>query len=119
MGHSSINRIKPDFSSKILQFNFFCVNEICLTNPNEIWKVLKEIDTKKTVGFDIIPPKLVKIAVHVLCSPLSKAINNSLLQGIFPDDTKIALVSPFDKGTSKKNKISNFRPVSILTIKGL
>ena len=36
-------------------------------------------------------PKLVKIAPHVLCSPLSKAIhNNSLLQGAFPNDAKIA-----------------------------
>ena len=34
---------------------------------------------------------------------------------IFPDDAKISMVSPFDKGTSKKNDISNFRPVSILT----
>ena len=36
-------------------------------------------------------PNLVKKAVHVLCSPLSKAVNNSLLQGVFPDDAKVAL----------------------------
>ena len=36
-------------------------------------------------------PKPVKVAPHILCSLLSKAINNnSLLQGIFPDDAKIA-----------------------------
>ena len=34
-------------------------------------------------------PKPVKVAPHILCSLLSKAIN-SLLQGIFPDDAKIA-----------------------------
>ena len=49
-----------------------------------------------------------------MCQPLSNAINNSLSKGIFPDDAKIAMVSPLDKGT-KKNDISNFRPVSILT----
>ena len=78
-------------------------------------KLLKEIDAKNTVGIDMIPTNSVKIAVHVLCSPLFKAIINSLLQGVFPNDAKIALVSPLDKGTSKKNEISNFRSVSILT----
>ena len=29
--------------------------------PTEMFKLLKEQDTKKTVGFDLIPPKLVKI----------------------------------------------------------
>ena len=76
-------------------------------------KLLKEIDTKKTVDFDMIPPKLDKTAFHVLCSPLYKAINNNLLQGVFPDDAKIALFYPFDKGISKKIEISNFRPFSI------
>ena len=78
-------------------------------------KLLREIDTKKSVGFDMIPPKLVKIAVHVLCSSLCKDIYNSRLEGLFPDDTEIALVFSLDKGTSKKNKTSNFRPASILS----
>ena len=38
-----------------------------------------------------------------------------MLQVALPDDAKIAPVFPLDKDTSKKNKISNFRPVSILT----
>ena len=46
--------------------------------------------------------------------PITDA-DNSLLQGVFPDDAKIALVSPLDKGTSKRYEIFNFRPVSILT----
>ena len=56
----------------------------------------------------MIPPKLVKIAVLFLCGPSSKAIDNSLLQGVFSDDAKTVLVSPLDQRTSKKNEISNF-----------
>ena len=41
-----------------------------------------------------------------------KAINNNVLQGVFSDDSKIALVSPIVKGTSKKTEISNFIPVA-------
>ena len=63
----------------------------------------------------MIPPKLVKIAAHILCSPLPKAINKSLLQGVFPDDAKIALDSPLNKRTSKK-KDSNYRPTTFSKI---
>ena len=72
--HSSISHIKRNSSIQC----FFCGNEICLTTPNEILKLLREIDTEKTISFDMIRSKLIKIAAHVLCSPLSKAVNNSL-----------------------------------------
>ena len=55
------------------------------------------------------------MAVNILCQPLSNAINNSLSKDIFPDDVKITMVSLLDKGNFKKNDMSNFRPVSILT----
>ena len=55
---------------------------ICLsfepTNPVEVQKRLKNIDTKKATGFDKIQPKLVKLSVEVLSTPLSIATNNSL-----------------------------------------
>ena len=61
-------------------------------------------NTKMAVRFHMIPYKLVKIANHVLCSPLPNA--NSLLEGVSSDDAKI---------TYKKNGISNFKSDSILT----
>ena len=63
----------------------------------------------------MISPKLVKIEASVFCKPLPNAANISLSKDIFPDDAKIAMVSPLDKGASNKNYTSNFRPVSILT----
>ena len=36
------------------------------TNPVEVQKRLKIIDTKKATGFDKIPPKLVKLSAEVL-----------------------------------------------------
>ena len=62
----------------------------------------------------MILPKLVEMAASVLCQPLSNAINDILLNGIFGDDAKVAMVLPLDKGPSKKNDISNFGPVNIL-----
>ena len=84
------------------------------TNPIEVQKRLKNINTKKATGFDKIPPKLVKLSAEILSTSLSIAMNSSLKYGVFPDDAKIASVIPLDKGKPNKNEISNFRPVSIL-----
>ena len=55
------------------------------TNPVEIQKRLKNINTKKAT-------LLVKLSAEILSTPLSIAINNSLKYGVFPDDAKIASV---------------------------
>ena len=84
------------------------------TNPVEVQKRLKNINTKKATGFDKIPPKLVKLSAEILSTPLPIAINSSLKSGVSPDDAKIASVIPLDKGKPNKNEISNFRPANIL-----
>ena len=76
--------------------------------------MLEEVNAIKASGFDKIPPKLVKLAAGVLAAPLSKTINNSISKGVFPNEAKIALVSPLDKKTPDKNSVLNYRPVSIL-----
>ena len=50
----------------------------------------------------------------MLSQPLADTINNSISKGVFPDNAKIASVSPIDKQSDDKNKVSNFRPVSVL-----
>ena len=49
------------------------------------------------------------MAASVLCQPFSNAINDSLSNGIFPDDAKISMVLPLNKGTSKNNDIKVFK----------
>ena len=48
----------------------------------------KNIDQKKSTGRDKIPTKLVQLSAEMLSTPLSSAINNSILKGNFPDDAK-------------------------------
>ena len=56
------------------------------------------------------------MSADILSTPLSNAINNSILKGKFPDDAKVASVFPLDKHTDNKYSVSNFRPVSVLNI---
>ena len=73
------------------------------TNPVEVQKRVKNINTQKATGFDKIPTKLGKLSAEMLCGRLSIAINNSLKYGVFPDNAKIASVIRLDKGKPNKN----------------
>ena len=105
--HLSIKQIQENFQHQHIP-------SIPYTTTEEVKKLLKEVNAKKASGFDKIPPKLVKLAAGVLAAPLSKTINNSISKGVFPNEAKIALVSPLDKKTPDKNSVLNYRPVSIL-----
>ena len=50
----------------------------------------------------------------MLSQPLANAINNSVSKGVFPDNAKLASVSPINKQSNDKNKASNFRAVTVL-----
>ena len=91
--HTSIIKIREKFgnSENIAKFQF---NDVTIP---EILKLLKNIDEKIAARTDKIPPKLVKLSATVLSQPLTDAINNSISKGIFPDNAKVAFVSPFDK----------------------
>ena len=76
--------------------------------------MLKSLNSKKAVGTDRLPIKLVKLTSEVFSKPLSIAMNNSITSSTFPDRAKVATVVPLNKKTDNKYNGSNFRPVSLL-----
>ena len=101
-------KIKNKFGSDINSFDFQQIK------APQVKKLLKEIDIKKAVGVDAIPPKLIKIGADIIAEPLTQAINCCLREGIFPNNAKVASVVPFDEGKLDKYGVLNYRPVSIL-----
>ena len=104
--HPSILKIKSEVSSKSCSNSDFSRN--ILVTSDEVEKILKSLNSKKTAGTDRLPIKLVKLASEALSKPLSIAMNNSITSSTFLDRTKVASVVPIDK------KTDNFRPVSLL-----
>ena len=49
-----------------------------------------------------------------LCERLKYLFNLSIVKGIFPDDLKIAKITPIYKPDNSSN-ISNYRPISVLS----
>ena len=79
-------------------------------------KLRNQIYTKKFVGIDVIPHKLVKMSSNFLAQMLTTAISSSIKSSMFPENEKVATVVSLDKGKPKKNDISIFRPVSIIKL---
>ena len=65
--------------------------------------------------FDQVPVSVVKSNLSFFLPLLSRVVNLSLSQGIFPDELKHALVSPMYKASSNDSEVhTNCRPLSNL-----
>ena len=71
----------------------------------EVLSALNQLSLRKSPGLDGISVKLLKDTSDVIAQPLANIFNLSLQTGIFPDDWKIAKISP-DCG--------NYRPISVV-----
>ena len=82
---------------------------------SEVFKNLKNLNRKKSIGLDDLPPGLFKDAASVIARPLTHIINLSLSTGIVPGDWKKGKIVPIYKSGSIKN-VDNYRPITILPI---
>jgi len=83
-------------------------------STKEIENIIKSLLPKNSPGYEAISIKLIRISSPFISSPLAHTCNKSLSSGIFPDRLKYAVVKPlFKKGD--ESKISNYRPISILS----
>jgi hypothetical protein len=65
--------------------------------PQEIFSIIRSIQTKNSSSYDEISTKLLKISANHTCSPLIYICNTSVLTGIFPDRLKYSTIKPLHK----------------------
>ena len=75
---------------------------------------LLKIDPKKATTGNSIPSKTLKLSADISADILQNLFNDMLSTGNFPDNIKLAVITPVFK---KKDplKTENYRPVSILS----
>ena len=73
-----------------------------------------QMKTTKSSGYDKISMRLLQAAGSSILDPLAYIFNQSIRTRIFPDDWKIAKVTPIHKA-DEKNLCSNYRPVSVIS----
>ena len=84
-------------------------------SPAEIKIIIDSRTNGKAVGPYSIPIFLLKILSEHIAIPLCNIINDSFLNGIFPDMMKLAKVIPLHKENSPEDP-SNYRPISLLSV---
>ena len=67
----------------------------------------------KSSGHDGVSFNVIQKSFGEICEPFKYLFNLPIVKGIFPDDLKIANVTPIYKADNSSN-ISNYRPMSVL-----
>ena len=88
-------------------------------NIDEVYNALNNLEMSKFLGPDRIPARLLKDTCFSIAPFLTQIFNASLASSVFPQDWKIARVSPIYKAGDKQDRES-YRPISVLsTVAGL
>ena len=77
-------------------------------------KLLKTSKDRKAVGIDKISNKILKLSAPYIHESLSAIFNLSLETKIFPNDWKIARVTPIFKAGDRCD-VNNYRPISVIS----
>lgn len=103
--------MKPEYNLTFEQNSIF----ITPTCPTEIEKIVTRLKNKKSSGYDGISNDFVKRHIQNLKIPLSKIVNKSISDGVFPQSMKLSKIIPIYKKGSK-SCIENYRPISLLPV---
>ena len=85
------------------------------TSQLEIVNIVKKMKNKNSSGHDGISNFLLKSIIHHLKYALNIVFNNSIQEGVYPDQMKLAEVVPIYK-SKRRDLVENYRPVSLLHV---
>ena len=105
--HPSVLKIKEQFPKQDPKFKFRHVL------PEEVNEQIVKLKTTKSARGNI-PLKIIKLASKVNINALCDCINANINNNIFPDELKLADITPAFKKDENVYK-TNYRPVSILS----
>ena len=92
-----------------------CTVDHFSTTPESLLPILKQLDPRKSAGFDNIPTRVLKHAAEEIAPSLSHMFNASFQQASLPRDWKDATISPvYKKGDARM--LTNYRPISLLSV---
>ena len=97
---SKINKNENKFKFKMLK-------------PTEIYTILGRLKNGKATGLHLMSNSVLKAVKDIIAPSLTDLFNASIKAKIFPDDFKIARVTPIFKNGDTDN-LGNYRPISIL-----
>ena len=86
-----------------------------MVDSHDLKQIIKGIKTSRSNGNDGISSELLKLISNDIADSITLIINHSLKSGIFPNQLKIAKVTPIYIKDDKKI-ITNYRPIFVLPV---
>ena len=105
--HPSIVKIKQ----QTLEDSRFSFKQ---TDLKSVTEEVANLNESKATPIDSVPAKILKNISDILCPKIVIDFNTSIKTGIFPQNQKLADVTPIFKKDVKLSK-KNYRPVSVLS----
>ena len=119
------SKIGPNLASKIGTSNCNFENYIKKTKSefaaiqpttiSNVYHLLSGLSSNKATGIDKISCKIIKIAAPVIADSLTYIFNQVITQSPFPDEWKMARVTPMFKN-GQRNLLENYGPISVLLV---
>ena len=106
--HASIIRIKSNLDNVSDKFDFKKVHE------EEVKPEIMNLNSKKATCQGAIPAKILKQFCDSYLPIITKIINESITEETFPNELKLAEVTPVFKKLDCMNK-ENYKPISLLS----
>lgn len=89
--------------------------EFTPTTEEEIYGIIKNLNTNSSNGPDGISAKFIQKYRQILVTPFSRLLNKSFSMGVFPEGLKMGAVVPIYKEGNKLS-CSNYRPITKLSV---
>ena len=121
---SKVNRLRqgiPDNNSDPLELlrqtmsRRNCSLHLRPVHPDEILKIITNLQNSKSTGLDYIDTYTIKLIAHDILPAITHIVNLSIRDGIFPRSWKSAKVVPLLKKDDPLNP-KNYRPVALLPV---
>ena len=116
IGSNLAEKIGATDSNESTKVNYvndqFCFDFI---SPEFVFGEICKMDSKKSPGISNFDVRLLKLAAPVICKSLAYICNLSLHTSCFPNDWKLAKITPIHKDGDKYD-VNNYRPISVLPV---
>ena len=80
---------------------------------SKVCHALVSLDVTKSVGDDLVSPRVLKFCYQSLCGPLTSLFRKICRPSLFPDSWEICRVAPVIKKGSRSDPC-NYRPLAVL-----
>ena len=85
------------------------------TTSTNIRQLIRQLNSRKPMGIDTIPPKIIKMLNDNICDNTESIAYSVITQSLFPDQAKVSLsITPVFKKDDRMEK-KNYRPICVLS----